>query len=123
MDSKFLFVCIYQITLMSDLFGYIYIILKIYRILCYSKITFDQLPLLNPYKWPFSIFRVAANPYFRFWQNRVPQLKLGKFSYDISVILALEMLSIFIGLSLQIRVLLFKIAERVLIDNSIPLPL
>ena len=119
MDSKFLFVFIYQITLMSDLFGYIYIILKIYRILCYSKITFDQLPLLNPYKWPFSIFRVAANPYFRFWQNRVPQLKLGKFSYDISVILALELLSILISSSLQVRLFLFKIAESLLLENSI----
>jgi len=123
MDSKFLFVFVYQIMLLSDLCGYLYIILKIYRILCYSKITFDQLPLLNPYKWPFSIFRVTANPYFRFWQNIVPQLKLGKFSYDISAILALEMLSIFIGVSLQARVLLFRIAERILIENSAQLPL
>ena len=119
MSSNFILLCVYQITWISDLFGYLYVILKAYRILCYSKITFDQLPLLNPYKWPLSIFRVAANPYFKFWQNRIPQLKLGKFSYDISVILALELLSILISGSLQVRIFLFKIAESLLVENSI----
>jgi len=119
MDSKFLFSFVSQIMWISDFCGYLFIFLKTYRILCYSKITFDQLPLLNPYKWPLSIFRVAANPYFKFWQNRVPQLKLGKFSYDISVILALEMLSVLISTAFQARLLLFKIAERLLAENPI----
>ena len=109
----------YFLILFSDVIAFFYTVLKIYRILCFSKITFDQLPLLNPYKWPLSIFRVAANPYFKFWQNRIPQLKLGKFSYDISVILALELLSILISGSLQLRVFLFKIAESLLLENSI----
>jgi uncharacterized protein YggT (Ycf19 family) len=116
MDSKNIFSFVSQVLSASDIFGYIYIVLKIYRILCYSKITFDQLPLLNPYQWPFSIFRIISNPYFKFWQNLVPQLKFGKFSYDISVILALEMLSILISLSLQIRVSLFKMAESLLVE-------
>ena len=57
----------YSLILLSDLLACLYTLLKIYRILCYSKITFDQLPLANPYTWPVAFFRIVTQPYFRFW--------------------------------------------------------
>ena len=106
----------YILVLISDLVAFLYTLLKIYRILCYSKITFDQLPILNPYKWPFSFFRIITKPYFKFWGNRVPSLKLGKVSYDVSSIVGLEMLSSLIYCSLQLRTMLFLEAQRMLLE-------
>ena len=106
----------YLLVLFSDMVAFLYSLLKIYRILCYSKITFDQLPILNPYKWPFSFFRVITKPYFKFWSNCIPSLKLGKVSYDVSSIVGLEMLSSLIYLSLQLRTMSFLEAQRILTE-------
>jgi len=104
----------YFLILLSDLIACLYTLLKIYRILCFSKITFDQLPLLNPYKWPISFFRVVTRPYFKFWQKILPSLRLGKVSYDVSTILGLEALSSLIFLSLQLRAFTFSEAEKII---------
>jgi len=106
--------CAYSLVLLSDLIACLYTLLKIYRILCFSKITFDQLPLLNPYKWPISFFRVVTRPYFKFWQKLLPSLRLGKVSYDVSTILGLEALSSLIFLSLQLRAVTFSEAEKII---------
>ena len=106
--------CAYSLVLLSDLIACLYTLLKIYRILCFSKITFDQLPLLNPYKWPISFFRVVTRPYFKFWQKLLPSLRLGKVSYDVSTILGLEALSSLIFLSLQLRAATFSEAEKII---------
>ena len=33
--------------------SYLYILVKFYKVLCYSKMTFEWLPMINPYVWPF----------------------------------------------------------------------
>ena len=86
------------LLLFSDLCAYSYTLLKVYRVLLFSKVTFDQLPLLNPYVWPLSFFRVVTNPYFRFWFKLLPNLRFGRVSYDISTIFGLEVLGTFIYL-------------------------
>jgi len=104
----------YILVLLSDFAACLYTLLKVYRILCFSKITFDQLPLLNPYKWPLSFFRIVTRPYFKFWSKILPSLKLGKISYDVSTILGLEALSSLIFLSVQFRALTFSEAQKIL---------
>lgn len=104
----------YVLILLSDFIACLYTLLKVYRILCFSKITFDQLPLLNPYKWPLSFFRIVTKPYFQFWSKILPSLRLGKISYDVSTILGLEALSSLIFLSVQFRALTFSEAQRIL---------
>jgi hypothetical protein len=102
------------LLILSDLTACVYTLLKIFRILCFSKVTFDQLPLLNPYKWPLSFFRVATKPYFQVWSRILPSLRLGKVSYDVSTILGLEILSSLIFLSVQLRALTFMEAQKIL---------
>lgn len=104
----------YLFVLLSDLMACLYTLLKIFRILCFSKITFDQLPLLNPYKWPISFFRVVTKPYFQFWAKLLPTLKVGKVSYDVSTILGLEAISSLIFLSVQLRVSFFLEAQKII---------
>lgn len=82
---------------------YFLIFLKFYRILCFSKITFDSLPMINPYIWPFSVFRVLTQPYFSFWSKLFPAVKVGKSSFDVSIVLALEGLSAILYILIQLR--------------------
>jgi uncharacterized protein YggT (Ycf19 family) len=73
--------------------SYLYIFLKFYKVLCYSKMTFEWLPMINPYIWPFSMFQVLTEPYFSFWSKILPNVKMDKSSVEISGIVALEVLN------------------------------
>ena len=73
--------------------SYLYILVKFYKVLCYSKMTFEWLPMINPYVWPFSVFHIVTGPYFAFWARILPSIKLDKSSVEISGIIALESLN------------------------------
>jgi hypothetical protein len=73
--------------------AYSYIFVKFFKVLCYSKMTFEWLPMINPYVWPFSVFQVVTGPYFAFWSKVLPSIKLDKSSLDISGVIALEVLN------------------------------
>mgnify|MGYP001250075426 FL=1 len=73
--------------------SYSYILVKFYKVLCYSKMTFDWLPMINPYVWPFSVFNVLTGPYFALWSRILPTIKFEKSSVEISGIIALESLN------------------------------
>jgi len=76
--------------------SYFYILIKFYKVLCYSKMTFEWLPMINPYVWPFSVFHVLTGPYFALWARILPSIKFEKSSVEISGIIALESLNSFI---------------------------
>jgi uncharacterized protein YggT (Ycf19 family) len=73
-----------------NLASYMFFFTKIFKVMCYSRMTFDWFPMLNPYIWPFSIFHTFTDPYFRFWTRVLPNLNFDKTSFDISTIIALE---------------------------------
>jgi len=73
--------------------SYFYIFIKFYKVLCYSKMTFEWLPMINPYVWPFSFFQVLTGPYFSFWAKVFPSLRLENSSLEVSGIVALEALN------------------------------
>lgn len=73
--------------------SYFYVFLKFFKVLCYSKLTFEWFPMINPYVWPFSIFNTLTGPYFAFWSRVLPTIKLEKSSVEISNIIALEALN------------------------------
>jgi uncharacterized protein YggT (Ycf19 family) len=76
-----------------NMVSYLYIFAKIFKVMCYSKLTFEWLPLINPYVWPFSLFNAITNPYFRMWSQILPPIKFEKTSVEISAIIALEALN------------------------------
>jgi uncharacterized protein YggT (Ycf19 family) len=83
-----------------------------YRIVCFTRIIFDQLPLFNPYKWPLSIIRLLTKPYFHYWAKFLPNLKIGAISYEVSSIIALELLSAIIALTFIIRLGILTLASN-----------
>lgn len=76
--------------------SYFYVFLKFFKVLCYSKLTFEWFPMINPYVWPYSIFQTLTGPYFAFWARVLPNIKLEKSSLEISNIIALESLNSFV---------------------------
>ncbi len=80
-------------VIMLNIVSYLYIFSKIFKVMCYSKLTFEWLPLINPYVWPFSLFNAITNPYFRMWSQILPPIKFEKTSVEISAIIALEALN------------------------------
>ena len=67
-----------------NLISVIYFFLKFYTALCYTKITFEWLPMINPYLWPFSFFQIITRPYYAFWAKVLPTIKFEKSSFDVS---------------------------------------
>lgn len=76
--------------------SYSYVLLKFFKVLCYSKLTFEWFPMINPYVWPFSIFQTITGPYFAFWARVLPNIKLQNSSIEVSNIIALESLNSFV---------------------------
>lgn len=87
--------------LLLNMTSYFYVFLKFYRVLCYSRMTFDWLPMINPYIWPFSIFHLLTGPYFSFWSKILPSIKIERSSIEISAIVALEVLNSLTYFSVQ----------------------
>jgi uncharacterized protein YggT (Ycf19 family) len=95
-----------------NIVSYLYICAKLYKVLCYSKITFEWLPMINPYIWPFSLFNVLTDPYFRFWAKILPNIKLDSSSVQISGIIALEALNSLIYFCVRVAQSLIVILEN-----------
>ena len=80
--------------LIKHFVAYSYTIIKFYKVLCYSKMTLDWFPMINPYIWPFSFFRLLTEPYFYLWKRILPNLRLEKTAIEVSNLVALECLDL-----------------------------
>ena len=101
--------------------SYLYIFVKFYKVLCYSKMTFEWLPMINPYVWPFSIFHVITNPYFAIWAKILPAIKFDKSSMDVSGIVALEALNSLIYFCVRMvndLIIYLDETEKIFEDNN-----
>ena len=98
-------------VLLINITSYLYILLKFYKVLCYSRMTFDWMPMINPYIWPFSFFQLMTGPYFAFWAKILPNLKLEKSSIEISGIVGLEALNALIYFCVRFTNILILILE------------
>jgi uncharacterized protein YggT (Ycf19 family) len=100
--------------------SYLYIFIKFYKVICYSKMTFEWLPMVNPYIWPFSFFQVLTEPYFSFWAKILPSVRLENSSIEISGIIALEALNSIIYFCVRFThslLFLLEETEKTLLSN------
>jgi hypothetical protein len=104
----------YFLIFISDFCGFLFTFIKLYRILCFTRLTFDQLPVFNPYKWPLAFIRISTTPYLRLWSKLLPSLKIGKGSFNISGIIGVEFLSAVVFFTTEIRIFTFLYAEDLL---------
>ena len=99
-------------VLLINVVSYLYILLKFYKVLCYSRMTFDWMPMINPYIWPFSFFQLMTGPYFAFWSKILPNLKLEKSSIEISGSVGLEALNALIYFCVRFTNILIVLLEE-----------
>jgi hypothetical protein len=102
----------YLSVFLLNLVSYLYIFVKFYKVLCYSKMTFEWLPMINPYVWPFSIFQILTGPYFSFWSKIFPGIRFETSSLEISGVVALESLNSIIYFCIRITNSLIDILEE-----------
>lgn len=72
---------------------FLFVVLKIFRTLCYTKLTMEWFPMLNPFLWPYSFLQVLTSWYFEFWSVILPTIRLQKTSINVSVMISLEALN------------------------------
>jgi hypothetical protein len=102
----------YLYIFLLNFVSYIWILLKFYKVLCYSKMTFEWLPMINPYVWPFSVFHILTGPYFKFWSTRLPNVKFDKSSIEISAIIGLEALNSLVYFAVKVAHILLVILDE-----------
>lgn len=102
----------YSAIFLLNLISYTYIMLKFFKVLCYSKLTFEWLPMINPYVWPFSMFQVLTGSYFRLWSKILPPIKFENSSFEISAIIALEALNSIIYFCVRFSNILLAVLEE-----------
>ena len=116
-SSPYLFIFNFILICYLNVLLYAILGLKVFRVLCYSKLTFDWFPLINPYIWPQSILTSLTQPYFRFWSRLLPAINFEKSSVRISSLVALEILNsllfLFVRISKLIILLLLE-SEKLL---------
>ena len=97
------------ISVILFLIKIIVILLQLFRLLCYSKITLEWFPLLNPYQWPFFFVKNFTQFYFNFWSKLVPKIKLYIFSRDLSHLIAVDALLILLTICQKIYTFLISL--------------
>jgi hypothetical protein len=102
----------YSAIFLINFVSYLYIFIKFYKVLCYSKMTFEWLPMINPYVWPFSLFQVLTGPYFLFWAKIFPSVRFESSSLEISGIVALEALNSLLYFCVRITHSLILLLEK-----------
>lgn len=102
----------YLYIFLLNFVSYVWILLKFYKVLCYSKMTFEWLPMINPYVWPFSVFHILTGPYFKFWSTRLPNVKFDKSSIEISAIIGLEALNSLVYFAVKVAHILLVVLDE-----------
>jgi hypothetical protein len=74
--------------------------------------TFEWLPMINPYVWPFSVFHILTGPYFKFWSTRLPNVKFDKSSIEISAIIGLEALNSLVYFAVKVAHILLVLLDE-----------
>ena len=102
----------YFCLILVNLIAYLYVVIKFFKVMCYSKMTFEWLPMINPYLWPFSVFQVLTGPYFRLWSKLLPTVKFEKSSLEVSGIIALEAINSCTFFLIKLTNMLVNILEQ-----------
>ena len=92
--------------------SYAYLSLKVFKVLCYSYMTFEWLPMINPYVWPYSFFRSMTRWYFRFWEEFLPSIPLNDTNFEVSTIIGLEALNSAVFFCVRFTQFLVKFLEN-----------
>ena len=93
----------------SWLLPYIYLLLRCYKVLCYSRMTLYWLAAVKSELWPFSYFCFFTDYYFNFWRKIIPNYSIGRINIIFSSLIGLHALNAIIYFILELAKLLIYI--------------
>ncbi len=99
---------------LAEFMSCIHAALKFYKVLCFTKMVFDLLPLVSPYNWPLSFVKMATLPYLNFCKSFIPMLRFGNVPYDVSILVGLEILNVLRKFSITFRDFLLLEAKKLI---------
>jgi hypothetical protein len=105
---------IFLLEILLELINLFFILARFYKAILFTKLLFDQLPLFNPYKWPLSMIRILAEPWFSFWRKYFPPVRLGAYGFDISGLVAFEFFEFLLKFISLLKFILLNRLENVL---------
>jgi len=108
----------FLLAILIELVNLVLILSRFYKAILFTKLLFDQLPLVNPYKWPVSMVRVLAKPWFKFWRSYLPSARFGIYGFDISGLIAFEFFEFFLKLLSFLKIILLTRLETILAISS-----
>jgi hypothetical protein len=94
-------------TLILNILIFFNFFIKLYKIICFSKIILNWLPVFNPYIWPFFYFKILTNFYFSFWKKTLKFVNRTKFAFSFSDMIAMEFLNL-LSIHLQSLIIYIK---------------
>ena len=95
----------YILSILPDLITICIILLRFYKLLYYTKIILDQVPMVSLHRWPFSFLRIICRPYTRLSKRLLPKIKIGETILDISNIVGVEVLNKLSNILLSLKIL------------------
>jgi hypothetical protein len=104
---------------LSSFFAYIYLVIKFFKLVCYTKVAISQLPVLNPYTYPYALPRIATRFYFRFWRRTFPPIRLSGITLNLSIMVSLEVLRCLLYITRSLRIVTLEAAQSI-IQTYIP---
>jgi hypothetical protein len=107
------------LVFLSNFFACLFLLLKVFKLICYTKVTISQLPVLNPYTWPFAFPRIATRFYFRFWRRALPPVRLSGVTLNLSIFMSLEVLKCLLFVTGSLRMFTLETAQSI-IQTYIP---
>ncbi len=90
------------INFLIELFLQLFLISAFFRVLCYTKLTFDWFAKFNPNMWPYSVITSIVNPYFSFFSSKIPMLRVEIGIFDPSMFLSLQIVNLITWICFQI---------------------
>jgi uncharacterized protein YggT (Ycf19 family) len=83
----------FLIQLLLNLCVWICAAAKLFRVLCYARITLEWFPMINPYVMPYALIKQVTDGYFNYWNKIIPKIRMRKRAYNVSVIICIELLN------------------------------
>lgn len=98
-DLSMVFHWLYSLSLivLIHLLCLTYGILRIFQLACYTRITIEWLPFINPYTFPFWIAFSMTDPYISAFTSSFPTLNITTGIFEISILAALELINLLLA--------------------------
>jgi hypothetical protein len=78
--------------------------------------TFRVFPMINSRIWPFCIFHILTNKYFKFWQKILPPVSIKYTQMELHTFIAIEFINSLAYFCVSLAKNLIELIEKLELD-------